>query len=152
MVNQLLYAANHDRTKLTTKKQQQKKPPDQLKKPSCDHITLSTLNAKNTQNKLLFTFQVKWLAARLRLARLLEAKPMLPPTPLVLLLPCCARPSTPSSPSALTSDVTSRLDIERFQDQGLLSSVAVVELPIKARQLPDVAVASPILQAQVGCG
>lgn len=105
-----------------------------------------------TETKPLLVFQVPWLAARLRLARLLEAKPMLPPTPLVLLLPFGHSVGAPASPSALTSDVTGRLDIEKFQDQGLLSSVAVVELPVRAGQPPDVAVSSPILQAQVCCG
>lgn len=77
---------------------------------------------------------------------------MIPPTPLVLLLPFGRSAGAPASPSALTSDVTGRLDIEKFQDQGLLSCVAVVELPVTAGQPPDVAVASPVLQAQVCCG
>ncbi|XP_070193610.1 germinal-center associated nuclear protein-like isoform X2 [Littorina saxatilis] len=91
------------------------------------------------------TDDTKWLAARLRLARMLEAKPMLPPTPLVLLLPCS--PDTPSP--SLTADTTERVGIEGFQEQGLVSDVAVVELPVKMGQPADVAIASQTLQSQV---
>ncbi|KAL8566161.1 hypothetical protein ACOMHN_041316 [Nucella lapillus] len=86
-----------------------------------------------------------WLAARLRLAQLLEAKPFLPATPLALLLPC----RLGTTPGVMTAKVTARLTIKQFQGQGLVSDVAVVELAVRDGQPPDVAVAIPALQNQV---
>nr|KAG5708418.1 hypothetical protein BaRGS_026145 [Batillaria attramentaria] len=59
--------------------------------------------------------------------------------------PCA--PSMQHPANILRTTVT-RLGVEQFQDNGLVSEVAVVELPIKPHDPADVAVTSQVLQIQ----
>lgn len=85
-----------------------------------------------------------WLASRLRLARLLEAKLLVPSLPLVLLLPCSATTAT-----SISNTTTNQLGVKQLLDKGLLSEVAVVELPLQHRQPVDTAITSTVLQTQL---
>ena len=85
-----------------------------------------------------------WEKANRRLVSLLKAKPSLPPIPLVLLLPINAKYSQ-------SAHNYSSVAFERFGifDSSMVSTVALITLPMANCQPIDIAIMSPVLEQHV---